>query len=323
MFGRLRIVPRTLDANRLDLAARLAPREPEHGRVAQEIYESREDLQRNFPSVASYGYREWLAVHGRREYADQLAGYYPPVPSDELRATVSCGAEVAHYLKSGIDDFRTFIELYEVLSGRSAADLSNVLDFGCGCGRLLHWFEIALPETMRLGIDVSPKGIEWLQANMRGEFHVGETQPPSVLADGSIDLVVSVSVWSHLSRASNVAWIREMGRVCRPGAIVILTTHGAFALASLLRSSDLRALLQMTVADAEDYLRRFEQEHFLFQRAPEELFRRAEGVEPEYGQAFFDSVFVRQHWAEHFELLACVPVAHVFLQDVYVLRARG
>ncbi|MEC7584724.1 MAG: class I SAM-dependent methyltransferase [Planctomycetota bacterium] len=312
-----------MDANRLDLAARLAPRDPEHARVAQEIYDSREDLRGHFPSVTSFGYREWLAVHGRREYADQLAGFYPPVPPDDLRATVSCGEEVGNYLKSGIEDFRTFLELYEVLSGKSAADLSNVLDFGCGCGRLLHWFEVALPEAKRVGIDVSQKGIEWLQANMQGEFHVGETQPPSVLADNSIDLVVSVSVWSHLPRSSNLAWIGEMARVCRPGGIVILTTHGAFALASLMRSSDLRAVLEMTVEDGEDYLRRLEREHFLFERAPEGLFRRAEGVESEYGQAFFDAAFVREHWSEHFELLACVPVAHVFLQDVYVLRARS
>jgi SAM-dependent methyltransferase len=305
----------------MDPATLLRPRDPEHARIAQQIFDGRPDLRAAFPSADDPGFLQWLGVHGIREYQD-LARFYPPVPPPELRATASCGHSPEMHLRSGADDFRMLAELYELFAGRPAGSLTSLLDFGCGCGRLLRWFQTALPDTRLLGADVRRASVDWCRQNLRGTFLANDVQPPLALPDASVDLVVSLSVFSHLSLASNRAWIRELARVCRPDGLVLLTSHGAFALAAIARCAEHQSVLGIDRERARGYLRRLEQEHFLFHTATEAVVRASEGVEAVYGQTFFDAAFVRGEWRDAVELLACIPVAHVFQQDVYVLRPR-
>ena len=90
-------------------------------------------------------------------------------------------------------------------------------DFGSGCGRILRWCDRALPDAHLHGIDVRAASIEWSQKHLRGEFHHGPFDPPTELADDTFDLVVGLSLFSHFTREANVAWLRELVRVCRPG----------------------------------------------------------------------------------------------------------
>jgi SAM-dependent methyltransferase len=305
----------------VDLAALLRPRDPEHASLAAHIYDSRADLRAAFGSAADAGFLLWLGVHGIREFPD-LARHYPPVPPEALRATASCGASPEVHLRSGADDLRMVLDLQAVFAAVPRRPIASVLDFGCGCGRLSRWLQAALPHARRYGADVRRASIDWLAANLSGTFLANGTAPPLALPDAAVDLVVSLSVFSHLTRASCRAWIGELARVCRPDGLILLTTHGAFALAATMRSPEHQAVLGITADEARGYLRRLEAEHFLFHRAPAALIASLDGVEADYGQTFFDSAFVRAEWSDVVELLGCVPVAHVFLQDVLILRPR-
>lgn len=307
----------------MTFAELLRPRDPEHARAAQQIFDRRDDLRAAFGTAADPGFRQWLGVHGLREHPELLARFYPPVPPPELRATASCGTTPELHLQSGAEDLRLVLELYEVFADRPATAIRSLLDFGCGCGRLLRWFQTALPSATRFGADVRAASIDWCRQHLAGTFLANGVRPPLDLPDASLDLVVSLSVFSHLPLRSNLAWLRELARVCKPDGLILLTTHGAFALAATTRGAEHRSVLGITAAEARDYLRRLEAEHFLFHRARPEIVRASEGVEEEYGQTFFDDAFVRLQWRESVQLLGCVPVAHVFLQDVYVLRPKS
>ena len=50
--------------------------------------------------------------------------------------------------------------------------------------------------------------------------------PPLPFADGAFDLVIVISVFTHLPRDSQDAWLAELERVTGPGTVVIATVHG-------------------------------------------------------------------------------------------------
>lgn len=308
-----------------DLARLLAPRDPELRRVARELHAGRPDLRAAFPDPASGEFGQWLGVNGVLEDA-RVAAHYPPLPPDELRAT-ACGGPTLHtHLYTGSEDFRAVAELYEVFAERPLAALDDggaVLDFGCGCGRLLRWFRTALPGCRLVGADVRAASVAWCRASLPGTFLANGTAPPLELADDSVDLAVALSVFSHLSLADDLAWMAELVRVTRPGGLILVSTHGAFALALCARSAEHQASLQIGAGEARALLRDLAREGFLHRVLPAATLRAADGVAADYGQAFLTEAFARERWGALADVLGCVPVALNLFQDVHVLRARG
>jgi len=52
-------------------------------------------------------------------------------------------------------------------------------------------------------------------------------QPPTGLPAQGFDLVYGISVLSHLSEPDQFAWLAELARLTRPGALLLLSTLGA------------------------------------------------------------------------------------------------
>jgi len=306
----------------MDLATLLTPRSEGFQEALRDIHARRDDLQEAFPDPSDGGMAHWMGVNGVLEYPERLAAFYPPVPPEHLRHT-ACGGLTEHsHLYTSVEDFRVVCELYEVFAGRPVTSLERVYDFGCGCGRLLRWFPVGIEGVRCFGSDVRAASIQWCRDNLQGRFFTNEVQPPLELESDSMDLVVSLSTFSHFNRRSNDVWIRELARVCKPDGLILVTTHGAFALALISRSAEHQKGLYMEAGKAVDYLRRLGREGFLFHGVPEDLVEKLDGPEPEYGQAFFNERFVEEEWSSHVEMLGAVPVGLSLFQDFYALRPR-
>ena len=306
----------------MDPARLLTPRTEGFLDVIRAIHARRPDLQEAFPDPEGPGMAQWMGVSGVLEYPEEVQVHYPPVPPEHLRHT-ACGGLTEHsHLYTSVEDFRTVCELYEIYTGRPVSGLRSVYDFGCGCGRLLRWFPVGIEGVECVGSDVRAASVEWCAANLEGRFFTNDLQPPLELADDSMDLVVSLSTFSHFNRRSNEAWIRELARVCKPDGLILVTTHGAFALALISRSAEHQKGLFMAADEAVDYLRRLQAERYLFHPVPEDLVEKLDGPEPEYGQAFFTERFVERDWSEWVEPLGCVPVGLSLFQDFHALRPR-
>jgi SAM-dependent methyltransferase len=215
------------------------------------------------------------------------------------------------------------LELWEIYAERRPEDIGSVLDFGCACGRVMRWFSLALPEAECLGADVRAASIDWCNANLRGRYLANGVRPPLDLPDDSVELVVSLSIFSHLNRASNLAWFRELVRVTKPGGLLLLSTHGAFAMAVVMRSPEKQQIFCTTRDEALAGLRALSREHFVFRPLPLETVRGLDGPEDAYGQTFFTEAFVRAEWEPLAEVVGYVPVSLNLLQDFFVLRKRG
>jgi SAM-dependent methyltransferase len=133
------------------------------------------------------------------------------------------------------DDRQSFLE-----SGRTSAleieaalaswnrpldSFDRILDFGCGCGRILLW---RLADRCELfGTDIDAEAVEWTAANLpfahldrNGQF------PPLPYPDAHLDLVFSSSVFTHIDERSQDLWLAELRRVTKPGGYLLLTVHG-------------------------------------------------------------------------------------------------
>jgi cyclopropane fatty-acyl-phospholipid synthase-like methyltransferase len=101
-----------------------------------------------------------------------------------------------------------------------------VLDFGCGCGRTLRWLIQRFPEVQWHGVDVDSEAIGWCRANISAAKLVcGSPLPPLPFADGSLDMIYAISVFTHLSEDFQRVWIAELERVLRPGGVLLLSIY--------------------------------------------------------------------------------------------------
>ncbi|GAB5559081.1 MAG: hypothetical protein SynsKO_07280 [Synoicihabitans sp.] len=98
----------------------------------------------------------------------------------------------------------------------------HALDFGCGVGRLTQALGDHFDHVT--GVDIAAPMIELAnQHNKRPESVKFRLNPASDLAlfpDDSFDLVYSVITLQHIPPALIPGYIKEFGRICRPGGAV-------------------------------------------------------------------------------------------------------
>ena len=160
-----------------------------------------------------------------------------PLPPARLRTQVGpLHADPDFFLRSG----RHHAELIrDVLAenGSSVDEMGAILDWGCGCGRVLrHWSELG--GTRVCGCDISPTMVAWCRRNLPfAEVAVTEIEPPLPYPDAWFDLVYAFSVFTHLPEDLQHAWIAECFRVLKPDGYLLLSTLGEHY-ASLERLSE-------------------------------------------------------------------------------------
>jgi glycosyltransferase involved in cell wall biosynthesis/SAM-dependent methyltransferase len=148
-----------------------------------------------------------------------------PVPPADLVFLVAGTTSISWFLQGGALAAET---IREAMARRGVAieELGAILDFGCGCGRVLrHWND--LPRGRVFGTDYSPKLIEWCRQNLPfADVGTNHLEPPLAYGDSSFDLVYAFSVLTHLTHELQVPWLRELSRIIRPGGHLLISTHG-------------------------------------------------------------------------------------------------
>ena len=305
----------------VDLGDFISPRGDDFIAQARLVHGERQDLQAAYPSSTGLDFRKWVATCGVLEYPERFARFFPPIPPRELRAVVCGGAEELTHLRSSIDDLEDLVHLLNVFAPQEFSRTRNVLDFGCGCGRLLRWFPAAFPEVAIRGCDVRAEAIEWCDSELAGQFFTNNHQPPLTLPDDSIDLVCALSVFSHLARASFLAWFEELVRVCSPGGVLFVSTLGPLALNVTTKSATHQSLFEMTPQEARDCLARLHREDFVHHEISEAWTKRL-SVEAGYGNTFVTERHAREAFGPHAELVGFVPAGLSRFQDVYILKPK-
>ena len=151
-----------------------------------------------------------------------------PIPPARLRTQIGpLHADAAFFLRSGRQHAELIGDLLRE-KGFSVEGCDAILDWGCGCGRVLrHWSELRGPRVC--GCDINRTMVEWCQENLPfAKVSVTEIAPPLPYPGSSFDLVYAFSVFTHLPEDLQHAWMAECLRVLAPGGYLLLSTLGEY-----------------------------------------------------------------------------------------------
>jgi len=237
-----------------------------------------------------------------RSCFDQMG--VPALPPEALQRRV-VGEYVHQFLVSASGTINDFNVILSRNFSRTIGDFSDVFDFGVGCGRVIRRMAEIYPNIRLTGGDIDAEAIQWLSDNYAslGKFVTLPHRPASTISDASFDLVYGISVFTHLPEDMQFEWLRELHRVTKPGAVLLLSLHG------------------------ENYLRLFPEQAQAKAAANGGFFYNDDagltsGLPEFYKNAYHTREYVARHWAEYFELVDYRPLGLEGHQDVVVCRHR-
>jgi len=104
---------------------------------------------------------------------------------------------------------------------------NQIIDFGCGWGRISRFFIKDVSVNNIYGLDVEQSFIDVCTSTFANKnFSLINPFPPvQNFADSSCDLIVAYSVFSHLSEQAFLLWLKEFHRILRPKGVVAFTTR--------------------------------------------------------------------------------------------------
>ena len=231
-----------------------------------------------------------------------------PVPPEDLRWRATGSRDVEDFLLSsgaGVDFFDK-----EVLARqrKSLKDFNSILDFGCGCGRLVRSLRpLCDPWASIHGTDIDPAAIAWCKENIGdASFSINGENPPLRFEDRSMDLIYACSVFTHLDAEDQFRWLAELQRIMKPDGYLLLTFRYRY---------NIEQLADQTIRD----------------RIWEDLNRGGIAFLPadpstgvsakSYGEAYHTPEYVRKNWGRYFEVCDIIA-AGTIMQETAVLRAR-
>lgn len=251
----------------------------------------------------------------------------PRFPSVEMQQnTTGLSAEAAlrqaHAFYSDVDRETKAL-------GRELGPTTRVLDFGFGWGRISRTFMEKISVRNLYGVDVDPSFVEMTRALFDSDhFDVCAPFPPTQYQDGSFDLVIAYSVFSHLSEKACADWMGEFARIVKPGGVVAWTTrHDSFfdfcqwAKHQKAPASSYTHALGALFPDLADARRRY--------RNGEIVHGASDGVggggprdASFYGETWIPPQYARTAYAEHFTLAASCFDGSRYDQACFVFQRK-
>lgn len=237
-----------------------------------------------------------------------LSGAMPP-PDVHAMSHVSTDAGGAYYYGDLVDECLTNVN-FELSRGMRG------LDFGCSSGRVVRMLKVAYPDIEWYGCDPNEGAIEWARQQLPGiDFRVSPQVPPLDYAADHFDLVVAISIWSHFSEPATLDWFMDMGRVVKPGGVIIFTAEGwqslqVFAEGNLWRWQDIKRTAMNLYAHGFSFMDVFGEEGDC-------------GVKsPDWGVAHLTPDWLATKLLPSWTLLDFQPGRNADHQDVYVMQLR-
>jgi SAM-dependent methyltransferase len=152
-----------------------------------------------------------------------------PIPPEDLIYLVNGHRDSEQFAKIRMATIKNMIALLSE-AGVEFDGFQSILDFGCGCGRILAGLEHFAAQGANLqGFDINETLVRFCQENipfakvLQCNYH-----PPIPVEDASIDFAYAASVWTHMSLSAAMQWAGEFTRVVKPGGTALVSYHGSY-----------------------------------------------------------------------------------------------
>ncbi|MEP6991736.1 MAG: class I SAM-dependent methyltransferase [bacterium] len=249
---------------------------------------------------ARVAFTDWR--DGRDGTADET-GF--PLPPARLRHRVHGDVDAGSFIRTGQTVAADIADLVQA-AGHSLSSFHDILDFGCGCGRVLRHMASSNPQARVCGTDIDAQAIRWCEGHMPGvNWRANQFMPPLPWENGTFDFVFSISVFTHLNEGMQDAWLAELQRVSRPDALLLLTVHGESVHPSL-PSEQQAALRHSGFAFWQGVTGRL----------------KLDGLPDFYQSAYHTARYIEAEWSRFFRIIAIVPRGINKHQDAVLLQRR-
>jgi SAM-dependent methyltransferase len=249
-------------------------------------------------------------------YPDQYSWYIlddhlqPAFPSEQQIYRVSGTRSVSDFALSGSSAFKKLDSVVSHIFEKNLNSFKNILDWGCGCGRVTRYFSLDKGATM-FGADIDHDSINWCRDNLTfGTFDPLNPFPPSHYQSNSFDLIYGISVFTHLRQNVQDAWLEELRRIATPGGLLLMTIFGVAALA-------LNDLPQSYVQWLND---KIGTDGFVI-TAENQQIDEVVGDKSYYVDVFHSHEYIRKHWGRYFDIVDIIPT-FLYTHDLVVMRKR-
>ena len=146
-------------------------------------------------------------------------------PLKNLVTRVHGDSEISAFLEVGRQisiDIKTALQKI----GKNFSEFQSVLDFGCGCGRVIIWYSSESDSTSLYATDTDTEAISWCQKNIKfAKFNVNQALPPLPYEDNQFDFIYLISVFTDINEEMQLKWLQELERITKPGGVVLITTR--------------------------------------------------------------------------------------------------
>lgn len=170
-----------------------------------------------------------LAIDGRP--IDSFTVWSPPaneigpMPAPDLRNRVHGSEELEAFLIEGYTAYRQLDLLVQQYISKHGNEPIRLLDWGVGCARVARYF-ISDSRYDLTGADIDGVNVAWCSEHLEGRFEHIAPMPPTELDHESFDIIIGVSVMTHLALDKQFAWLTHLRDLLAPGGVALLTTHG-------------------------------------------------------------------------------------------------
>jgi SAM-dependent methyltransferase len=270
------------------------------------IYRTLRDFKPAYMAHAASAYLLFqlqLLIATLRDWKDNTGPTHDPAPPARLRYRVHGNLSKASYLEVG----RTVAQNIQNLCGIAGRDFysfTDILDFGSGCGRVVQNLRGRSRSCTLYATDIDPDLVSWGKSNLPDiQWSVNRLQPPLPFNDSAFDLIYGISVFTHLDEDFQRVWLRELQRVARPGATLILTVHGEYAI-GMLDSS---------------YQDEVHERGFVFITGAKGRFK-LDGLPDFYQTTYHTKEYVYNEWSTYFDIVDYIERGINNHQDAVILR---
>lgn len=250
-----------------------------------------------------------------------------PVPLNSSMRKTTASGNIFTYYNSGIGSYLPIATMAEKYGLNLREDKLNILDFGCGVGRLLLHFNKVYNSNNYYACDIDDTSVDFIRKNYPNVgAYTNNYKPPLKFENSKFHMIYSLSIFSHINIEDQSLWLEELSRVTKPGGYVFLSIEGFKSLKYWLHIE-----LGLDLKEASEKLNK---NGYIFSAyknwesisKQNKNFRNASqlvGVKSPYGIMVMNESFIYKNWNRYnFEVLDIIKGIITTRQDLVILRKK-
>jgi 2-polyprenyl-3-methyl-5-hydroxy-6-metoxy-1,4-benzoquinol methylase len=227
------------------------------------------------------------------------------IPDEQRRVRVHGSKNEFTFLFTGYQLFNNCKYALKRIFNRDIDSYKNILDWGCGSGRSSRFFN-QLQHASFTGVDIDQDNINWCAKNLNfGHFLTIPPFPQTSLNSSEYDLIIGISVFTHLDETTQFAWLKELKRIASDDAVLLMSVHGDTALC-------------FSPPDIKNY-NILERDGFLdigHDASLDDVIK----LNNYYRGVYHKNFYIQEKWSEYFEIIEIIPGYINNHQDLVVMR---